>query len=139
VSHTRAVRSLAPRHLGGRVVLDNAQRFGAGKHNLHGAHHNALERITAWHGQLCVTCRFLRDGRQLREIEVEPRHRTYHVRSPSSEYRMQRVRVLYMLFYEMLFILDGVDVETFARYQSPLIEWILIGMRQRHEFVVVLE
>ena len=47
--------------------------------------------------------------------------------------------MLHMLLDKVLLVVGRVDIEAFVRDQTAFIEWILIGVRERHELVRLLE
>ena len=52
---------------------------------------------------------------------------------------MQRVRVLHVLLHELAAELGDVDIQTFIRHQPAFVQGVFVGMRKRHELVILLE
>ena len=77
--------------VGNLILLDDAQSLIAGVHHFHAAHNDALERIAAYRPQTRAARRFLRQRRELVEIQVVARLRADEVRVALLQPRLQRV------------------------------------------------
>src|SRR5208283_3675070 len=98
-------------------LLNDAQRLIAGVHHLHAAHNDALEGIAADRPQACAASRILRHGRKLVEVQVVARLRSYKVRIPLFQPRLQRVGVSDMFFDEVLIVFANRNVQSLVGYE----------------------
>ena len=102
-------------------------------------HHNALEGVQAGHGQTALPGGLLGDLRQLLEVQIEARKRPRQVGTTRAHLGVQCVGVLDVLFPEVVFVLGDVDVQPLVGDNSAFVERVLVGMRERDEFVVLLK